>query len=278
MKFIQDNDDASKQVDIDVSAVAHNATRLVSVPDRSGTLFDASSTVIDPAIGDMTATDVRGALVELLASIKSLQSITGQFAGSASTMAGLNAIVHGAGDWAILTADDGTHQAGIYVGNGTTFSLGMEIPDTTSVSGRIVASNTTIANLPAANLHAENYALLTAQDGSNLAGLYKSDGTSWTLLMRGIESRTGSVSTTLLNSSSYTFEGNEFDLRVLINMTNANVLMTHPTYGFNRMAAATSPTYSFKKVQIPAQGVYICVRIADLVYFVSCNATATYSN
>lgn len=61
-------------------------------------------------------------------------NITGQFAGSASTFAGLPASTADGkpvnnSDWAILTTDDGANQAGIYVYNGTAYVMAAEIPD-----------------------------------------------------------------------------------------------------------------------------------------------------
>lgn len=61
-------------------------------------------------------------------------NITGQFAGSASTFAGLPTTTADGkpinnSDWAILTTDDGANQAGIYVYNGSAYVMAAEIPD-----------------------------------------------------------------------------------------------------------------------------------------------------
>lgn len=62
------------------------------------------------------------------------QNIEGQYAGSAATFAALptttsdgNAVNQS--DWAILTVDDGVNQSGIYVFDGTVWTLGKEIPE-----------------------------------------------------------------------------------------------------------------------------------------------------
>lgn len=113
----------------------------------------ASTIAIDgAAIPNLTATDVRAAFAEhqgdidtlttgaastaasiatINSNISTLQSIQGQYVGSRTTLAALNSVTHQNGDWAILSADDGANQAGLYVGNGTTFSLAFEIPGVT---------------------------------------------------------------------------------------------------------------------------------------------------
>lgn len=61
-------------------------------------------------------------------------NIVGQFAGSSATFAGLPSTTSDGkpvnnGDWAILSTDDGANEAGIYVYNGTAYTLVAEIPD-----------------------------------------------------------------------------------------------------------------------------------------------------
>ena len=61
-------------------------------------------------------------------------NIVGQYAGSSATFAGLPTTTSDGkpvnnGDWAILSTDDGANEAGIYVYNGTTYTLAAEIPD-----------------------------------------------------------------------------------------------------------------------------------------------------
>ena len=81
---------------------------------------------------------VKSALQALETSLETL-NIAGQFAGSAATFAALPTTT-GDGkpvnnsDWAILTADDGTNQSGIWVFNGTNYVLAKEIPEVFSLS------------------------------------------------------------------------------------------------------------------------------------------------
>lgn len=67
------------------------------------------------------------------------QNIEGQYAGSAATFAGLPTATSDGNpvnnsDWAILTDDDGTNQAGIYVFDGTAYTLAKEIPEVFTLS------------------------------------------------------------------------------------------------------------------------------------------------
>lgn len=131
-RFFQNDVDATKKIDFNCDAVATATTRTITMPNRSGTLFEASSIAIDgTAITNLAATDVKAALAELQGDIDGLTSIQGQYAGSAATMAAVNALTAQAGDWAILTADDGGNQAGVYVRGGATFSLVAQIPEVT---------------------------------------------------------------------------------------------------------------------------------------------------
>ena len=74
------------------------------------------------------ASDVQQVLAELAGRVISNESIVGQLVGQVSTSAALDAIVDAdgtaaleAGDWAILDADEGGREAGIYVYDGTAF-------------------------------------------------------------------------------------------------------------------------------------------------------------
>ena len=70
--------------------------------------------------------------------------------GSAATFAALP-VVDSAGkpannaDWAILTADDGANQAGIYAYNGAVFSLAAEIPNSFVMAATVISPAATDA-------------------------------------------------------------------------------------------------------------------------------------
>ena len=81
---------------------------------------------------------VKAALQALETSLETL-NIAGQFAGSAATFAALPTTTGDGNpvnnsDWAILTADDGTNQSGIWVFNGINYVLAKEIPEVFSLS------------------------------------------------------------------------------------------------------------------------------------------------
>lgn len=76
---------------------------------------------------------VKQAIQALETAIES-ENVTGQYAGSAATLAALPATTDDGkpvnnGDWAILTADDGTNESGIYVFDGTDYQLAKIIPE-----------------------------------------------------------------------------------------------------------------------------------------------------
>ena len=151
--LIQDKQDLTKFVDWDIEGVPTGTRRTVTC-SRSGTLFEASSIVIDgTAITNLAATDVKAALAELQGDITALSSIQGEYLGSRATVALLNAIPNqGNGDWAILSVDDGANQRGIYVTNGTTFTMAAEIPDLVAMGAATatVAGTAGIVPAPAA--------------------------------------------------------------------------------------------------------------------------------
>ena len=62
--FFQSDLDPTKHVDVDCDAVAPNSTVLITVPNRSGTLFEAASTALQQVNG-VTAANVQLA-IELL--------------------------------------------------------------------------------------------------------------------------------------------------------------------------------------------------------------------
>jgi hypothetical protein len=115
----------------------------------------ASGILVDgTVIPNLLSTNVRGALAEhqsdidaLVNDVNNLKLMKGILVARQTTLAALNLTPHKAGDWAILTQDDGTNQAGIYVGNGSTFSLVSEIPEAA------VATNTVAGLMPAAFVH-----------------------------------------------------------------------------------------------------------------------------
>lgn len=61
--FFQDNTDATKKVAIDPAAISTATTRTITVPDRSGTLFEAASNAVT-TIANLAATNVQDALAE----------------------------------------------------------------------------------------------------------------------------------------------------------------------------------------------------------------------
>lgn len=95
------------------------------------------------------ATTVKGALQALETAVEAI-NITGQYLGSAATFAALP-VVDAAGvaannaDWAILTADDGANQAGIYAYNGAVFSLAAEIPNSFVMAATVISPAATDA-------------------------------------------------------------------------------------------------------------------------------------
>lgn len=95
------------------------------------------------------ATTVKGALQALETAVEAI-NITGQYLGSAATFAALP-VVDSAGkpannaDWAILTADDGANQAGIYAYNGAVFSLAAEIPNSFVMAATVISPAATDA-------------------------------------------------------------------------------------------------------------------------------------
>lgn len=95
------------------------------------------------------ASTVKGALQALETAVEAI-NITGQYLGSAATFAALP-VVDSAGvaannaDWAILTADDGANQAGIYAYNGTAFSLVSEIPNSFVMAATVISPAATDA-------------------------------------------------------------------------------------------------------------------------------------
>lgn len=275
-KFFESATDKTKQVDLDVDSIS--VTRVITMPDRDGTLFDAASTVIEPAIGGVTATEVRAALIELLKKVKDLAAIQGQYVGSSATMARLNAIVHEAGDWSILSADDGTDQKGIYVGDGTTFSLAAELTDMV-VDGRIVGEVATFAAMPPANVNANNYVILTAIDGTHQPGLYMSDGVNWSIVLIGLTANGSQSRYKLFNGeASETFDGAENEIMHYSNLHgSANVVISHPTIRFSRNAGGFDPMFGFNKLVITPHSSVICVLSGGLVFTLGITGTINYA-
>jgi len=74
-----------------------------------------------------TADDVAGVTEKAVRDAVDALSFAGVYKGSAATVAALPAGDNG--DWAILTADDGVNQAGVWVTDGTAYTLAKEIPD-----------------------------------------------------------------------------------------------------------------------------------------------------
>ena len=96
----------------------------MTVADLAG--IPSSNVVVTPG-GGLAAVNVQAALDELQSDVNALTAITGQYVGSAATFATLPTVGVNNGDWAILNADDGGNQAGIYIRAAGAWTLGLEV-------------------------------------------------------------------------------------------------------------------------------------------------------
>lgn len=128
-RFQSSNLDSTKLVDLDVDLVATATTRTITMPDRDGTLFEAQSNFVTDAGTFFTANNVEDVLQEVGTQLAALNSTTGDYQGSAATLVALDALGGDNGDWAILNADDGANQRGIYVTDGTNYTIASEMVD-----------------------------------------------------------------------------------------------------------------------------------------------------
>jgi hypothetical protein len=71
----------------------------------------------------------------------SVGSITGGYKGAFATKALMDAVTAKAGDWAILSVDDGSNESGIYVRGATNFSFVLDIAAFSEIKTEILASN-----------------------------------------------------------------------------------------------------------------------------------------
>ena len=112
----------------------------------------------------------------------------GRIVAQTATVAAFPAASANNGNYSLLTATDGANVPGLYKSDGATWALAKAID---GGPGRIVAETATVAAFPAAASNTGHYSMLTMMDGTNMAGLYKSDGTNWNLSMgRGMSSDT----------------------------------------------------------------------------------------
>ena len=107
-------------------AIVNNLVSLSGVASLSTNLGAFSGTTIPDNV------DVKSALQSIETAIEN-QNITGQFAGSSTTFAGLPTTTSDTkpvnnGDWAVLTQDDGGNVAGIYAFDGTAYVFVKSIP------------------------------------------------------------------------------------------------------------------------------------------------------
>ena len=130
----------SNQISTVISpTVINDLVTLSGLPANSTTLGTFTGSIIPDSV------TTKAAIQALETAIES-QNIAGQFAGSAATFAALPTTTADTkpvnnSDWAILTADDGANQAGIYVFNGTAYTLAKEIPEVFTLV--VSTSNTT---------------------------------------------------------------------------------------------------------------------------------------
>ena len=87
------------------------------------------------AAGNLSATDVQAALVELQGDIDLINSLGGVYTGAAATVATLPTTREDGtpvqnGDTAILSVDDGANESGWWVYDGTNWTFAKEIPET----------------------------------------------------------------------------------------------------------------------------------------------------
>lgn len=144
------------EVNIDGTTITKNGSGVLSATPFDATsiesdiseLFDRANAlrltlgtggVYDENLGTFTGNiipdnrTVKQALQSLETAYENI-NIVGQYAGSSATFAGLPSTTSDGkpvnnGDWAILSTDDGANEAGIYVYNGTAYTLAAEIPD-----------------------------------------------------------------------------------------------------------------------------------------------------
>lgn len=131
-----------------------NLTKVVPVSGLAGLV--AANTAV-ATIPNLTATDVQAALAELQGDVDGLISMTGTYVGAATTVAGFattdqegNAI--GLGDIAILSAQDGSNDAGLYAYDGSAWQLAASIPNIVGMAGATatVAGTSGLVPAPAA--------------------------------------------------------------------------------------------------------------------------------
>ena len=105
-----------------VNDIKYPTTKAIKIElDKKKNLADLVTVIRDTA----TVTDVNYPSEKAVRTLFDSLKITGIYKGSASTLALLPVGVNG--DWAILNTLDGANKAGIYVTDGTTYSLDMEI-------------------------------------------------------------------------------------------------------------------------------------------------------
>lgn len=157
---------------------ATSAPKLVAISSLAGI---PASNIPVAAIAGVTATDVQAAIAEHQADIAALQSLTGTYVGAATTVAGFattdnegNAI--GNGDWAILSAVDGANAKGIWVYDGTSWGLAMEMSDIAAMVGATAGAAGTAGLAPAAAAGQQDFVLTGGgayADATNLVPLYQ---------------------------------------------------------------------------------------------------------
>jgi hypothetical protein len=112
--------------------VINDLVALSGLPANSTTLGTFTGSIVPDS------QTVKQAIQALETAIES-QNISGQFSGSAATVATLPTTTADGkpvnnGDWAILNTDDGANQAGIYMFNGTAYVIAKEIPEVFTLS------------------------------------------------------------------------------------------------------------------------------------------------
>ena len=108
-------------------SIVNDLVTLSGLPANSTDLGTFTGTVVPDA------TTVKAAIQALETAIESV-NIEGQYAGSAATFAALPTATSDGNptnnsDWAILTADDGVNESGIYVYDGSAYQLAKLIPE-----------------------------------------------------------------------------------------------------------------------------------------------------
>ena len=104
-----------------------------------------------------------------------------------------------AGNFVLLTADDGQYKSGFYRSNNVNW---VRAEAERSVPGTIIASDSNFADFPAAADSEGSFAILTVSDGAYQAGIYQSDGAVWSLIL-GLAVSPGSIITSDDTFSSF---------------------------------------------------------------------------